>query len=266
MNWSPNVTEGYRGHCAMCGTALHVSAAEWHRELGCCPHCGLNARLRGIVVAFSRVVYREMSAPLVRMPARRGLRVLGISDHEAYASVLASRFQYINTHYHREPLLDICDATACLRYAGNDVLICSDVLEHAVLKPPSVIKNLLSMLAPGGALILTAPTFDMNESIEWYGGLRAYRVEQRETGTVLLWDNIRGQTFLDDAPIFHGGSGATAELRLISHQELASAAIPLAASVDTVGFQQQWGYSWPLTPQFPYLAAPADGRVMILRK
>jgi hypothetical protein len=259
-------TEAYRGSCAMCGAALRVSAAEWHRELGRCPRCGLNARLRGVIVGFCRVVYGAMSAALLRMPARPDLRVLGISDHEAYASVLAARFHYINTHFDHEPLLDICDAASCTRYSGNDVLICSDVLEHTVLKPLSVIRNLLSMLVPGGTLILTAPTFDMDESIEWYGGLQSYHVEQRENGAVLRWKNIRGQAFLDDAPIFHGGSGATAELRLISHQGLVSAAIRLGASVETAEFQQQWGYSWPLTPQFPYLSAAANGRVLLLRK
>src|SRR5215813_4565953 len=140
MNGPMGTAQGYSGRCAMCGTILQVPTQEWHRELGRCSHCGLNARLRGVIVALCQTAYGDMTAPLMRLPALRSLRVLGISDYDAYASVLTHQFQYVNTYFDSEPVLDICDAAACERFAGNNVVICSDVLEHTRLKPPSVIR------------------------------------------------------------------------------------------------------------------------------
>jgi hypothetical protein len=118
--------------------------------------------------------------------------MLGISNHESCAAALADRFRYINTYHDREPFLDVCDPDACVRYASNDIIVCSDVIEHTVAHPLSVIRNLLSMVVPGGTLVLSAPTLDMDNTIEWYGGLHQYWIESRDGGHVLRWDNIRG--------------------------------------------------------------------------
>ena len=250
----------------MCGSGLNVSNGDWHRELGRCHGCGLNARFRGVILALSEAIYGDLASPLMKRGNRKDVCILGVSDHEVYASVLADKFRYLNTFLHQEPQLDICDSDACVRHTGNDIVISSDIVEHTKLGPVPVIRNLLSMLNPGGMLILTAPTFDMDESIEWYGALSNYKIEEQNGRFIVRWQNLRGQEFLDDEPIFHGGPGATVELRMLSHKQLLSVGAQLGAVARTVEFSQDWGYSWPLVSHFAYLSAVADGRVVIFRK
>jgi hypothetical protein len=257
---------GYRGKCPMCGTNLSVENREWHRELGRCVGCGLNARLRGVIVALSLEIYGDLACPLIERDMRKDVRVLGISDNEEYATLLTSKFEYLNTFFHREPYLDICDIECCARYQENRVVICSDVIEHSRLGPMAVIRNQLTMLAQGGVIILSAPTFEMDDSIEWYGALRSYSVEGNGDRPRLRWVNLRGQEFLDPDPIFHGGAGAAVELRLLSHGQVLAIAPYLGAEARTLEFDPCWGYSWPLVPQFSYLDAPVDGRVIVIRK
>jgi hypothetical protein len=73
---------GYRGKCPMCGTNLSVDNREWHRELGRCVGCGLNASLRGAIVALSLEIYGDLARPLIERDMRKDVRVLGISDNE----------------------------------------------------------------------------------------------------------------------------------------------------------------------------------------
>lgn len=253
----------YGGRCSFCGCDLWITDAEWHRELGRCPGCGLNTRMRGITLALSKEIYGDTSEPLNDRSDRKEVRILGISDSILYARPLEAKFTYLNTFFHQRPFLDICDGEACRQYRGNRIIICSDVMEHTILRPIPVLRNLLSMLEPGGSLILSAPTFDMDHSIEWYGAMVHYSIEKEGEGFVLRWENQRGQSYIDEAPIFHGGAGETAELRLLSHSELEANAARLGSSAQTLPFQPEWGYSWPLAPQFPYLDAPGDGRIIV---
>jgi hypothetical protein len=263
MNCPPDM--GHHGRCSLCGEELHIEVAEWHRELGHCASCGANARFRGVILALAEEIYGDMVVPLTEAPARKDIRVLGISDSTVYASLLADRFCYLNTHFHQDPRLDICDRNACLGHPENDIVICSDIIEHTLCGPFSVIRNLLAMLRPGGSLILTAPSFDMDDSIEWYGALADYSVEEYDGSRVLRWKNLRGEEFLDRFPIFHGGPGAVVELRLLSHRHLLAIGEQLGCVAQTIDFRPDWGYSWPLVPQFSYLEAPVDGRVIVYR-
>jgi hypothetical protein len=130
---------------------------------------------------------------------------------------------------------------------------------------PTVIGNLLAISRPNGSLILTALSFDEDKSIEWCGALVDYNVEEHDGRRVLRWKNVRGEEFLDKSPIFHGGPGAVAALRLLSHRQLLAIGAQLAADAQTFDSCPGWGCSWPLVPQFSYLKAPVDGRVIVYR-
>lgn len=253
------------GTCILCGSSLRFYQRDFHRELGVCPGCGINARMRGVVRAVVQAVYGTMDLPLVDSPSRPHVRMLGISDDARYASVLAAKFDYRNTFFHTTPRLDVGCEADCLAHAGHDVTICSDVLEHTIQRPFEVIRNLLRTVKPGGTLVISAPSFDMLDSIEWYGGIVSYEVTMQDGRPCVTWVNRRGQEFVDTAPIFHGGPGSTLEMRILAHCELIAAAQLAGAACETLSFAPKHGYAWPLAPISPYVDTAVDGRIIVCR-
>ena len=110
--------------CNICNSAVTSETLE--REAPSCPHCGSNVRFRWIVHALSTELFGE-SIPLPRLPNRKKIRGLGMSDPQPIADVLSKRFDYKNTCYHREPRFDIMEATARPEF---DFVIASEVFEH----------------------------------------------------------------------------------------------------------------------------------------
>jgi len=254
------------GACILCGTTLRVAAADAHRERALCPCCGVNARLRGVILGVLRAVAADPLRPLHTLPPRREIRAVGISDHPACAAAFAEAFDYTNTFFHCDPLLDICDAAAAARFGGCDLVVCSDVIEHTLRPPAVTIANLLAMLRPGGALVLSAPTFRIPATIEWYGGVTGFTIAREAEGFAVHWTDLRGQTLIDRRPIFHGGPGTVLEMRVIAADDLLDVARRLAASVEVLAFAPAWGYAWRFVREFPYLDGEDDGRILILRR
>ena len=256
----------YLGRCILCGASLMVLDRDDHREGGICETCGINARLRGVVLAAVRELCGYPNAPLRALEPRKNLRVLGISDHEKCASELERVFDYTNTYFHKNPHLDICDLEALAAFQDYDMVICSDVIEHTIKSPAHTVPNLVSMLRPGGALVLSTPTFQIPSSIEWYGGLREFSVERVEEAFQVHWLDIRGQTNIDRKPIFHGGAGTTLEMRVIAHEKLVNIARGSGTFFEVIEFIPEWGYSWQRHRERAYLEGEADGRIMVIRK
>ncbi len=217
------------------------------------------------MLAVLRHVYGDETLPLIQRE-RSGLSAIGISDSEVYAQVLERGLDYRNTFLHKAPYLDLCDPNSVAQYTALDLIICSDVLEHT-RQPPSVILNSLwRMLRPGGLVILSAPTYQMPESIERYYGAKTVRVVERDNQRIVEWEDGNGVCHIDPAPRFHGGSGDTLEMRIISHRELLSAAERAGFTAETLEFCEQAGYFWRLVPEHPSVNAALDGRVIILRR
>ena len=256
----------YEGRCILCGGPLAVTQAEAHRERALCPNCGINARLRGLLLAAVRELVCPPAAPLRALAPCRQRRVLGISDHDTCAAALRDAFDYTNTQFHAAPFLDICDPASVAAFRDYDAVLCSDVIEHTIAPPEVTLPNLLSMLRPGGVLLLSAPTFHVPATIEWYGGLVEHTVARVEDRFEVHWRDIRGQDLIDRRPTFHGGPGAVLEMRVIAHSHLLDVARRHAHSADILEFVPEWGYSWRFFREQPYIDGPGDGRVIVVRR
>ena len=220
-----------------------------------------------MLLAAVRELVGPPAAPLRSLAPCRQLRVLGISDHDTCAAALRDAFDYTNTYFHAAPFLDICDPASVAGYRDYDAVLCSDVIEHTVAPPEVALPNLLSMLRPGGVLLLSAPTFHVPATIEWYSGLAEHAVVRVEDRFEVHWRDIRGQD-LDrpqaDIPrrprrgAGNAGRSHTATCSTFARRH--------AHSADILEFVPEWGYSWRFFREQPYIDGPGDGRVIVVRR
>jgi SAM-dependent methyltransferase len=250
--------------CCICGHAMGAPDS-FHRELSPCAGCGSNARFRGLMAAVIRLAFNGNQKPLKDQAGRRDIVAIGMSDTTIYADILTEKLNYRNTFLHTEPHLDLCDPTSIAKYSNLDLIICSDVIEHTKEPPVVVLGNMMRMLRPGGAIVLSAPTYQMPETIEWYPGASSVRVIPGGDHHV-VWKTIRGVDYVDTNPAFHGGPGDVLEMRVISHSALLADAASAGFKAATFEFDQSRGYVWPIEPEYPGLDAPMDGRILVLRK
>ena len=149
----------------------------------------------------------------------RDLAGIGMSDSAAYAVRLAARLRYTNTYFHKKPRLDVLAPPA--EYAKRfHFIVSSDVLEHVAPPIGRAFANLHAMLLPGGVLVLTVPFVVDGDTVEHFPELHAYRIV-RDDGTAMLVNRTRdgrSQTFRN--LVFHGGPGATLEMRVFSESGL----------------------------------------------
>jgi len=144
---------------------------------------------------------------------------MGLSDWHGYALRLARKFNYTNTYYHAEPRMDITNVPAALT-ASLDFLISSDVFEHIVSPVSVAFDNSFKMLKPGGVLVLTVPFVPHGETVEHFDQLYEYKVIDDEGRKKLKNVNREGIVRWYDDLIFHGGCGATLEMRVFALQSL----------------------------------------------
>lgn len=153
------------------------------------------------------------------MPKRKDIKGLGMSDASVYAIGLRRKFDYINTFFHTNPMLDIRspDRNHLKKY---DFVVSSDVLEHVDGPCQRALRNLHALLKPGGLLVLTVPYGFHDATIEHFPELHDYRIEGEGAERILI--NVtkdgREQRFSDLC--FHGGDGSTLELRVYAYEEL----------------------------------------------
>ena len=138
-----------------------------------------------------------------------------MSDEELYSKLLEEKFSYTNTFFHDEPYLDITNPPPNL--SGRfDFVICAEVMEHVPPPIERAFKNLHALLRPGALLVFSVPYTDQDETLEHFPEL--YRFEilggAKERYLVNTTREGRTQTFRD--LVFHGGRGATLEMRVFS--------------------------------------------------
>jgi SAM-dependent methyltransferase len=178
--------------------------------------------MRAIVNMVSTEVLGR-SIPLPDFPVRKDVVGIGLSDWEGYATRLAEIFSYTNTYFHQEPRLDIShiddDQTGRL-----DFLISAEVFEHVVPPVSQAFTNAHRLLKPGGVLLLMvpyAPTYLLPTTTEHFPDLYEYSVTQDDTGRYILTNRTRDGTIqVFDTLVFHGGQGATLEMRVFSEGDL----------------------------------------------
>ena len=200
--------------CNICGSSNSIAFAALQREQPSCPQCGSTVRDRAMVhLLTSELLGRSVVLP--DMPRPLDLRGIGLSDSTTYAESLSRKFAYTNTHFDAEPMLDIANV-APEHYALYDFIIASDVFEHVAPPVARAFTNARRLLKSGGVLIFSVPFMLAGDTIEHFPELHDYRLTELPEGWRLENRTADGrhQTFTD--LVFHGGVGATLEMREFS--------------------------------------------------
>jgi SAM-dependent methyltransferase len=181
--------------------------------------CGSTARFRALVHVLSTELFQR-SLALDEFPETPDLAVLDMSGWEGYAHRLRRKVAYSNTYLHREPRLDIAAAIPPGWRNRFDVVICSEVLEHVDPPVGDAFGNLRELLKPGGLLLLTVPYSRNDETREHFPELFRHRLVRR-SGKRCLYNVTRDgrEQWFEDL-VFHGGPGATLELRVFARGQL----------------------------------------------
>jgi SAM-dependent methyltransferase len=204
--------------CNVCGTRNDATLSSLDREARSCAGCGSNVRFRSVV----RLVVREtLGADLVLpgLKPNKQIRGLGLSDDELYAPALARKLDYVNTYFDRKPRLDIADVEPS-RYGQYDFIVSSDVFEHVVPPVSRAFENAWRMLKPGGKLIFTVPFNPDGDTVEHFPDLHDWRIDEHEGTRRLSNRRADGTISYYDRLVFHGGEGATLEMRVFSQAGL----------------------------------------------
>lgn len=240
--------------CPICGTEFVYDTSQPTRELKICPSCGANGRSCAIIhlVCWSLLCNQ---ASLCEQIQRKDLRVIGLSDGPVYSGRLKETFDYTNTFYHKEPLLDIRDP--CPHWIETaDLVIASEVFEHVIGPSQAAFDGAYRLLKPNGFLLLTVPYINHGNSLEHYPGLVRYESKKDTLGrwvAELVFED--GQKATDHKPRFHGGPGSTLELRLFNRERLLRE-LHTAGFVDIETFDEdkpELGINWG-KPSRPILA------------
>ena len=203
--------------CNICGA--HSSAPDAllrDREAPTCHVCSSSQRYRALIAALQSRLTGEV-VPLRRMRPRTDLVGLGMSDAGVYAEWLARRFRYTNTFFHTTPYLDIQHPDP--RYLGRqDFVVSSDVMEHVVPPVADAFVHLRALLKPGGVLALTVPYGVHGPTVEHFPELDDFRIE--DGGRRLVNRTLDGREQVFEHVCFHGGDGATLEMRVFALPDL----------------------------------------------
>lgn len=205
--------------CNICGAANFSPIETMDRESGACCRCRSNMRFRSLMAVLTERVFGSVQILAKTVPNAK-IVGLGMSDAPNYAKLLAKKFRYTNTHYHRKPALDITKPAP--RLLGiNDFVVTSDVFEHV---PPPIqpsFDNLYALLKPGGVLIFSVPFTLEAATREHYPNLHDFKLVQVAGGDWIL-RNVTQEGVSEEFPdlIFHGGKGSTLELRVFCRAAL----------------------------------------------
>lgn len=142
-----------------------------------------------------------------------------MSDALLYARRLEKKFNYTNTFYHKSPFLDITDPANELSGTA-DFIISSDVFEH--VPPPISIAfdNMFKLLGDNGIVIFSVPLGNSGDTIEHFPELYDYRINRHRGNRILVNTTVDGRKQVFDKLQFHGGCGATLEMRVFSKHSL----------------------------------------------
>ena len=224
--------------CNICGQRNTVAVLK-HEESSCA-RCGSNVRLRALMHLLATELFGG-DFLLPDFPTLPAIKGLGLSDQASYACALAKKFDYTNTYYDREPRLDITEFHR-ERYGAYDFILSSDVFEHIAPPVERAFDEAARLLKPNGVLCLSVP-FSLEESTaERFPELHEFSLVSLAGSPVLINRKQDGALEIRDDLVFHGGVGATLEMRLFSQKDL-------AAKLAAAGFREVLFLSRPV-PEF----------------
>jgi len=194
--------------CNVCGEFNEVE--HFVTEPATC-RCGSNVRVRALIHLLSMELFDE-SLPLVDFPKLKSIRGLGMSDKEGYAAILAEKFDYTNTFYDRDPRMDFTETHPQLQET-YDFILSADVIEHIASPIERALEETCRMLKPNGFFGVTVYCNPSDVLREHFPELHTYRTVALGDEVVLINRREDGALEIHDGLIFHGGSGATLEMR-----------------------------------------------------
>lgn len=204
--------------CNICGQTCKRPVADLEREKPSCA-CGSTVRSRSIIHLLSTELFGH-SLALPDFPERHDLRGWGMSD-AGYCDLLSRKLDYLNTFYHKPPYLDILAPLEQKKEGSLDFLISTEVFEHIEAPVLRGFVNARRLLKPEGFLILTVPYTLEPATQEHFPELYQYKIMQQK-GRQPIMENITkdGRRQVFDNLVFHGGPGATLEMRVFSKEGL----------------------------------------------
>lgn len=175
--------------------------------------------MRSVIHALAVELFGE-ALILPDFPEDPSIVGLGLSDWDGYAIPLAAKLGYTNTYYHQEPLLDITNADE--RWLGrNRFVICSDVFEHIPVGGlEAAFLATRRLLVDGGVVIFTVPYRGDGVTLEHFPRLHDYRIVDEGGVPTLHNTTSEGAHEVFRDLVFHGGEGATLEMRMFTESDL----------------------------------------------
>jgi SAM-dependent methyltransferase len=194
--------------CNICGASNEVET--FATEPASCA-CGSNVRLRALIHLLSMELFGQ-SLCLADFPQLKAIRGLGMTDKDGYARILAEKFDYTNTFYDCEPRFDFTESHPEL-YGTYDFILSADVLEHIAPPVELALEEIAQLLKPRGFLGATIYCNPADQLREHFPSLNEFRIVRLGDSPVLVNRRRDGGFEVIDNLVFHGGSGATLEMR-----------------------------------------------------
>jgi SAM-dependent methyltransferase len=255
-----DTTQVIEYRCNICGIKNRLESQLFHRELAACRKCGANARFRGIIHVLASLFGQDENISLQEWPILKNVYGIGMSDWSGYANLLRKKFSYQNTYYDHEPRLDIMNLNEN-RLGKYDFVISSDVFEHILQPIQQGFDNLFHLLKPGGNLIFSVPYTRAEKTVEHYPDLHDYEILVFRGEKIIVNRDQTGQLQVYRNPVFHGGNGATLEMRIFCESDILNRLVQSGFENIKVYDRPNLpiGYYWPplrsANPNMPLLYA-----------
>jgi SAM-dependent methyltransferase len=204
--------------CNITGNLFTLDESEKHREGGMV--FGYNIRFRALCYVLSQMLFGELII-LTEMDENKGIKGIGMSD-STWANIFESKFDYLNTYYHKQPYLDIYNDDHILKYNNLDFIISSEVFEHIDPYPDiqKAFNNLYNMLKSGGFIVFSVPYNKNKKHIEHFPSLYDYKIVKINEKYILYNRTNKGKVEYFDNLCFHGGPGNVLEMRVFSKRSI----------------------------------------------
>ena len=174
--------------------------------------------MRGIVHLLTKSLL-DTDLPLTELEPRKDIVGLGMSDWRPYADRLSEIFTYTNTFYDHEPMVDITDPAPSL-FGTHDFLISTDVFEHVCPPVSRAFVGAKKLLKPGGLFVFSVPYRPEGDTLEHFPELHDFEIVTERGEKMLKNTTSDGRTQRFDKLVFHGGGGATLEMRVFSRRAI----------------------------------------------